>query len=374
MNARVETLDGWVDLAAECLGGRALHASDEFFAAKENLLRPGRGVFEPDRYTDRGKWMDGWESRRRRTPGHDWCIVRLGLPGTIRAVIVDTHHFRGNYPAAASLDGLEAPGIGVSVGELVNHAGWRPIAAKAALEGHHENRLAVAETGRLRSDRVTPSRVTPSRVTHVRLNIFPDGGVARLRVFGTVVPDWPQVLAAGRSAEPMIDLAALRHGGRPLACSDAFFSRPINLLMADDGVSMADGWETQRRRGPGHDWVVVQLGQRGTLSRALIDTRHFKGNFPDRCSLEGIDATALLPAPSSSEDLLADAPWRSLLPAVPLAADTVHGFDLADAEPVTHVRLNIMPDGGVSRLRLLGVPLAEEAAPQAGAPDEDGSA
>ncbi len=347
MSARVETLNGWVDLAAECLGGRALYANDEFFAAKENLLRPGRGIFEAERYTDRGKWMDGWESRRRRTPGHDWCIVRLGLPGAIRAVVVDTHHFRGNHPAEASLDGLEAPGVGVSVDQLVEHPAWRSVAAQTALKGHHENRLALVAQG----------PPTPNRLTHVRLNIYPDGGVARLRVFGTVVPDWSKSLAAGHAASDLIDLAALAHGGRPLACSDAFFSRPINLLMPDDGVSMADGWETRRRRGLGHDWVVVQLGRRGTLSRALVDTRHFKGNFPDRCSLEGIDAPELLQSEPSPDGLPADAAWRPLLPSVPLAADTVHGFDLADSEPVTHVRLNIIPDGGVSRLRLLGRPV-----------------
>lgn len=349
MIARVETLEGWVDLAAECLGGRALYANDEFFAAKENLLRPGRGIFVEDRYTDRGKWMDGWESRRKRTPGHDWCIVRLGLPGTVQAVVVDTHHFRGNHPEAASLDGLKASGVGLSVDELVDHDGWHPVAARTTLEGHHENRLVVADAGRL---------------THVRLNIFPDGGVARLRVFGTVAPDWPRALASGRTAGNRIDLAALAHGARPLACSDAFFNRPINLLMPGDGVSMADGWETRRRRGPGHDWVVVQLGRRGMLSRALVDTRHFKGNFPAHCSLDGLDAPDLLVGERASahpEAMPTDAPWRPLLDPVPLTADAEHGFDLADSEPVTHVRLNIMPDGGVSRLRLFGRPVADEA-------------
>jgi allantoicase len=338
MSARIETLEGWVDLAAECLGGRALCANDEFFAAKENLLRPGRGIFVEDRYTDQGKWMDGWETRRRRTPGHDWCVVRLGLPGTVHAIVVDTHHFRGNHPEAASLHGLEGNGT-LSARELAEHPRWRPLAARTSLQDHHENRLVVSDLGRL---------------THVRLNIFPDGGVARLRIFGAVSPDWARVLAAGRG----VDLAALAQGGRPLDCSDAFFSRPINLLMAGEGLSMADGWETRRRRGPGHDWVVIRLGRRGVLSRAMVDTRHFKGNFPAQCSLDVVD----LPDPSQpllgAETVPADASWRPLLAPVALTADAEHGFDLSERRPATHVRLNIMPDGGVSRLRLFGRPVS----------------
>src|SRR4051812_6996305 len=95
---------GLVDLAAAQVGGVALLANDEFFAEKENLLKPGRGIFIPDKYTDHGKWMDGWETRRRRSPGHDWCVVRLGLRGAIRQVDIDTNHFLGNHPPFGSLD------------------------------------------------------------------------------------------------------------------------------------------------------------------------------------------------------------------------------------------------------------------------------
>jgi len=336
--ARLETHAGWVDLAAACLGGRALLASDEFFAPKENLLVRGRAVFCAERYTDRGKWMDGWETRRRRTSGHDWCIVRLGLAGRVRAITVDTGHFRGNHPESASLEGFDAGLAGIDnagASDSLQQADWRPLAVRTALLGDHENRLEVLDVGRL---------------THVRLHIFPDGGVARLRVFGSVEPAWPRILA-GASA---IDLAALAHGGRVLDCSDAFFSRPIHLLLPGDGASMADGWETRRRRGPGHDWALLRLGRRGRLQRAMIDTRHFKGNFPARCSLEGAD----LPGLADDAAAFGDAPWQTLLTPSALGPDAEHAFMLEDVGAVTHVRLNIFPDGGVSRLRLFGRPEA----------------
>ena len=212
---------GLIDLAAARVGGRALRANDEFFAPKENLLAPGRGVFIEGKYTSRGKWMDGWETRRRRTPGHDWCIVRLGIPGVIRAVTVDTNHFRGNHPEACSLDA-----------SVRNQ--WVEILSRSPLHGHAENEFQIA---------------SDARVTEVRLNIYPDGGVARLRVWGEARPDW------SRLAHRRIDLAAVGHGTVPVAASDEFFGEPLNLVMPGRPANMGDGWETKRRRGPGHDWV-----------------------------------------------------------------------------------------------------------------------
>jgi allantoicase len=311
-----------------------LLANDEFFAAKENLLEPGRGTFIEGRYTERGKWMDGWETRRRREPGHDWCIVRLGIPGALRGILVDTNHFRGNFPESCSLDACELAEE-PPVEALPTVAGWTEVVPRTSLQGHSENRIPVAD-GR--------------RFTHVRLNIFPDGGVARLRVLGEARPDWERLTEAGG----LVDLVAIQHGGLPVACSDQFFSEPLNLLLPGRAADMGDGWETRRRRGPGHDWVVLRLGHRGTVQEIEVDTNHFKGNFPESCSLEACDA-----ANPGEPEALSAATWFEILLRTGLRAHTRHAFAAgAEGRPMTHVRFHIYPDGGVSRLRLLGRPVA----------------
>lgn len=328
-----------IDLAAARLGGRALIANDEFFAAKENLLRPEPAVFVEGKYTDRGKWMDGWETRRRRAPGSDWCIVRLGLAGRIEDIVVDTRHFDGNHPEACSLDVLDWPAEQAEPPpeQLPSREDWRPLLARAPLGADRENRFKIAD---------------PERVSHLRLTIHPDGGVARLRIFGTVLPDWASLL--GRN-EP-IDLVAVGHGGRPVASSDARFSAPHHLIMPGRGSNMGDGWETRRRRGPGHDWVVLSLGRRGAPSEALVDTRHFKGNHPASCSLDVCDLGGIETDPDAD---VSTWPWRPALAEHPLEPDNEHRLHLAPAcAPITHVRLNIFPDGGVSRFRLFGRPEA----------------
>lgn len=323
-----------IDLAAERVGGCALFATDEFFAEKENLLKPGRGIFLADKYTERGKWMDGWESRRKRAPGHDWCLVRLGLPGRIRGVDIDTNHFLGNYPEAAAVEACAAPAEAAVA--ALDGARWTLIVPMSRLEGGSQNLFSVA---------------ADERFTHVRLRIYPDGGVARLRVHGEVEPDWPTLLASG---EPL-DLAAVQHGGVAVLANDMFFSHRNNLIMPGRAANMGDGWETKRKRGPGNDWVVVRLGRAGVLSAVEVDTNHFKGNYPDRCSLEG----AVLPDGVPVEFLSSlSIDWRPILPETSLQAHTQHLFreELVPGGPYTHVRLRIYPDGGVSRLRLFGRP------------------
>lgn len=324
---------GLVDLASQRLGGEALFANDEFFAEKGNLLKPGRGIFIPDKYTDRGKWMDGWESRRRRTPGNDWCVVKLGLPGIIRMVDIDTNHFLGNHPPFASLDSLNTSGAFPTDEHAIEGLPWNLILQKSPLNPGSQNLFTITD-GNLS--------------THVRLNIFPDGGVARLRVYGVVVPDF-QKFKPGE----LIDLAAVENGGVPLVCSDMFFSSMNNLIMPARAENMGDGWETKRRRGPGHDWIILQLGMPGRIQKIEVDTNHFKGNYPDTCSIEGCDAGG-----ATADDLtsIVDTRWNELLPKTKLRADTRHFFEkeLAPIERCTHVRLNIYPDGGVSRLRVWG--------------------
>ena len=320
-----------IDLAAERLGGAVIHANDDFFAPKENLLKAAKPVFIEDKYTDRGKWMDGWETRRRRTPGFDWCIIRLSLPGILRGFLVDTAFFRGNYPERCSIEACAAASD-ASAEQLQSPATqWAEVLAKSPLKGDSHNLFAVEH---------------PQCVTHLRFKIYPDGGVARLRAYGEVVPDWEKLRAAGE-----IDLVAVENGGLAIASSDMFFGSRNNLILPGRGVNMGDGWETKRRRGPGFDWCILRLGAPGVIRRIDVDTAHFKGNYPESCQIEACDGTG------RDEETLADLTgWAELLPRTKLQPDHQHIYEkeVRDAGRVTHARLNIFPDGGVSRLRLFG--------------------
>ena len=315
------------DLAAERLGGLVIAANDDFFAPKENLVRASRPEWREGEYTDRGKWMDGWETRRRRTPGHDWAIVRLGLPGIVRGVVIDTSFFTGNYPEQASIEAAAVDGSPSVDQMLSDDIGWRTLLKKSPLKGDSTNAFAITSKG--------------ESVTHLRLSIFPDGGVARLRVHGEVVPD-KDVFKPDRE----VDLAALKNGGFVVSCSDMHYGNRQNLILPGRSTHMGDGWETKRRRGPGHDWVIVRLARRGVIERVELDTDHFKGNAPGKCMLEYADADASFNARSAR--------WNSLVPETPLEAHQQHRWANLSPRPATHVRLNIYPDGGVARLRLFG--------------------
>ena len=322
-----------IDLAAERVGGTVLYANDDFFAPKENLLKASAPVFIEGKYTDRGKWMDGWESRRRRTPGFDWCIIRLGLPGVVRGVVVDTSYFRGNYPEHCSLEACALDGQ-PDVEELLDESvEWREVLPVSDLRGDTSNSFSIQDR---------------QRVTHLRFKIYPDGGVARLRVYGEVVPDPAHLRERGGR----IDLAAVESGALVLASSDMFFGHRHNLIMPGRAANMSDGWETKRRRGPGHDWVIIKLGARGSLRQVEVDTSHFKGNYPESCSLEGCD----VPEAGSDIGLIAESTWNEILPRTKLQAHTRHHFtdELKHTGTLSHVRFNIYPDGGISRLRLYG--------------------
>ncbi|MBA2688949.1 MAG: allantoicase [Gemmatimonadaceae bacterium] len=314
------------DLASERLGGAVIAANDEFFAPKESLIKAVPPEWREGEYTERGKWMDGWETRRRRTPGFDWAIVRLGRPGVVKGVVIDTSYFTGNYPEQASIDACSIDNSLALDRVTGGEVRWEPILEKVQLKGDTQN---FFET-----------RVS-SRVTHLRFSIFPDGGVARLRVHGQVVPD-EKIFAEGREA----DLAALENGGLVISASDMHYGNPQNMIMPGRSTHMGDGWETKRRRGPGHDWTIVQLARRGILNRIEMDTDHFKGNAPGKCMLEYADA-------GSGAFDGARAKWIALLPETPVEPHARHSWDIT-ADPATHVRLNIYPDGGVARLRLIG--------------------
>lgn len=334
-----------VDLAAERLGGSVLWASDDFFASKDNLLKPEEAIFIEGKYTDRGKWMDGWESRRRREhafttsgphPEHDSCIIRLGLPGVVRGVVVDTAFFKGNYPQACSIEGASIQGHPDLATLLSDEIVWTEILPRVDLKGDSKNPFTIA---------------SGQRFTHLRFHIHPDGGVARLRVYGDVMPDarW-----LGKSERPqLVDLAAAEHGAVVVACNDMFFGSRHNLIMPGRGVNMGDGWETKRSRRPGPDWVVVRLGAEGILERAVLETTHFKGNAPDTCAIEVAHVPPGAPDPDGSKD----EGWTPLVHRTKLQPHTTHLFEdeFSVHAPATHVRLRIWPDGGVSRLRLYGV-------------------
>ena len=321
-----------IDVASERLGASALIANDEFFGPKERLIKAAPAEWREGVYDEHGKWMDGWETRRRRTEGYDWCVVRLGIPAIVRGVVVDTAWFRGNYPESCSIDACEVDGT-PALSDLTDarRSNWHEILPRQPLEGDTRNLFSVADA---------------PRATHLRLNIYPDGGVARLRVHGEAAPD-PRALRPGRE----VNLAAMELGAFVLVCSDMFFGHRQNLILPGRSTHMGDGWETKRRRGPGHDWTIVRLAARGAIERIEIDTDHYKGNAPGSCAVDCCDA------PGASSEQLTDAatPWSPLVPQTPLQPHTRHAFDVpGNTAAATHVRLSIHPDGGIARMRVVG--------------------
>jgi allantoicase len=312
------------NLADDRIGAEIIDCSDDFFAEAKRMLQFTSPIFVEDKFDEHGKWMDGWETRRKRHAGYDWAIIKLGVAGKIKALDIDTTFFTGNYPASAAVEACYAPD-----GELSNIE-WQNILKNSLLgpTDHHIFNI-----------------VTEQVFTHVRLNIFPDGGVARFRVYGEVqiqVKDGTQTL----------DLLALENGGRVIAYSDAHFGHPRNLINPGRGINMGDGWETKRRRAPGFDWCILALGQSGHIEKIDIDTAHFKGNFPAQVSIQAIyveDATDQQLIPQSMF-------WPFLLEAQDMQMDHIHTFveEILKQEKISHIRINMIPDGGISRIRLWG--------------------
>jgi allantoicase len=316
----------YLNLADARLGAQVLCATDEFFGAKERLLNPAEPEWRAGVYDDHGKWMDGWETRRRREQGFDHCIVQLAAPCTLAALDIDTRYFTGNYPPHVSVE------AGRMQGTPDGATRWYALLPHTAVQGNQHNPFTLHST---------------DVHTHLKLNIHPDGGVARLRAYGTVHRDWSRT-----SSSELIDLAAGLNGGRALICSDEHYGAMGNLLLPGRGESMADGWETRRRREPGFDWVVLRLGHPGRIAQIEIDTAHFKGNFPHQVSLHG----ALLPEHQTADLASECLYWPALLEPQPLQADHIHRFrsQLRDIGPLSHVRVSMHPDGGLSRVRLFG--------------------
>ena len=307
------------DLAARPAGGAVVWANDDLFAEKENLIKPGAAEYRPATFGHKGQVYDGWETRRRRAANadaHDAAIVRLGAPGIVRGVVVDTAWFTGNYPPQISVEAASVDGY-PSVEELVDKTQWTTIVERSDVNGDTRNPFSVNSC---------------QRWTHLRLSIYPDGGVARLRVHGEGLLD-------PRFADIPLDLAALENGGRITACSNMFYSSPNNLLLSGAARTMGEGWETSRRRDTGNDWVQVHLASQGVLTAAELDTSYFIGNAPGSARLSGRNG---------------DGEWFELLPRTDLQPDTKHRLLLGEQRPVTEARLDIYPDGGMARLRLFG--------------------
>jgi len=319
-----------VDLLQEKFGAKCLWCTDEFFAECSNLVKPGRGITN-DVYTENGKWMDGWESKRKRDAGHDYAILKLGLAGIIKGVDIDTNNFIGNYPYYASLD---AANVEEGKDTDVQSIEWTNILPKVPLKATSQHLLKI------------DPRFYATKFTHVKLHIYPDGGVARLRIYGDVSHDIAKVRGS------IIDVAAVQNGGVAIACSDQHFGAKSDLLAPGRGINMGDGWQTQRRRGAGNDWVIIKLGATcSEIVKIEVDTAHFKGNYPDTCSVEGNYLED-----SHGADIALG--WQQVLPKTKLQAHTQHFFseqqlsDYARNTSINYVRLNIFPDGGISRFRV----------------------
>jgi len=319
-------INQWIDLAQPRLGAEIVSCSDDFFAECSRMLNPEAPQFIVGKFDDNGKWMDGWETRRRRNGGYDHAIVKLGLAGEIKGIDIDTTHFTGNYPPAASLEAC------YSVTPVDHSSDWQTLIPSTSLQGDSHHYFEIDN---------------PACFTHIRLNIYPDGGVARLRVHGRVVID---ASALDRAAQH--NLAAVELGARAIAWNDAHFGAVANLLNPGKGVNMGDGWETRRRREPGNDWCIVELGHAGSIEAIVLDTAFFKGNYPDTCSIQA----ARVDGGTAQSIITQSQFWSELLPPQKLEMDREHAFgaEVQDIGPVSHVRINLFPDGGLSRVRLLG--------------------
>ena len=316
-----------INLASPRLGARVVFATDDFFADKSRMLADAAPVFDPDKYDENGKYMDGWESKRRRSGGHDYCIVKLGARGVIRGVDIDTSFFTGNFPPAASIEAC------VSGTDPDDNTAWTEILPAVSLgpSAHHYHAIGSEEAW-----------------THLRLHIYPDGGVARLRVYGEPVPSWE-----GKDRAALHELSLANNGGRIVAYNNAHYGSVWTLITSGRGINMGDGWETRRRREPGNDWIIVKLGAAGIIEKIEVDTCHYKGNYPDCCSLQAAMVTSVTDQSIVTEAMF----WPVLMGEHKLQMDHIHTFAGSAIEklgPVNHVKFNIFPDGGVSRLRIFG--------------------
>ncbi|KYQ89571.1 allantoicase [Tieghemostelium lacteum] len=325
----------YAELLSDKVGGRVLGCSDQWFAPCVNLIKHSAPIWDAEKFVDTGKWMDGWETKRHN-PSFDWCVLKLGIPGTIVGIEIDTSYFTGNYPPYAQLESICVEGEPTLDQLLSDESRWNVVLQKSNLGSSCKQYF----------EPTTPVQKT----THLRFKIYPDGGVARLRVYGVAVRDWSLVIPG-----ELVDLAAIENGGLVRDVSDQHYGNKNNIIMPGRSVNMGDGWETKRRRVPGNEWLIVRLGLPGSIKRIEVDTNWFKGNFPTSCSIEAINH-------ADDQNLNDSKDWKPILPNTPLIGHNRHYFQTQlvnnqDAQLYTHVRLQIYPDGGVSRFRVHCKPL-----------------
>ncbi|MEE6476723.1 hypothetical protein FKM82_011193 [Ascaphus truei] len=366
------------NLASENVGGKVLFATDDWFAAAENLLKKNDPECKPGLFTEFGKWMDGWETRRKRIPGHDWCVIQLGVPGIIHGFDVDTCFFTGNYAPRISIQAaclkqekITLPPREEKIGTAASDEEFKAVEKLQSEKWYDLLTMVELKPGYSKSSHNYFSVSPKERWTHIRLNIYPDGGVARLKVYGIGQRDWSSC-----GPNDLEDLLSMVNGGVCLGFSDAHYGHPRNLIGLGRADDMGDGWETARRldrppilkadskgilQVPGNEWTIFRLGHPGLIIHIEIDTNHFKGNAPNSCK---IDACVLTPKEEDERirekwDVKQGNKWKVLVPVTQIHPHKRHfidGTSITLQEVVTHVKITIAPDGGVSRIRIWGFP------------------
>ena len=325
MKEKIIFTNGLIDLAQPRLGTKVLFKTDDFFASANRIISPTEPVFKAGVFDKHGKWMDGWESRRKRTEGHDYIILKLGKSGKIKKVDVDTSHFNGNQPSMVSIEGAN------SSSDKISQLKWQFLLSKKKIKANSHHYFKV------NSKKV---------FTHIKLNIFPDGGVARLKLYGSIVK-------SKKLKNKKINLASLLEGASVIACNNEHFGKAENILAPGKSKNMGDGWETRRRRDKGFDWLILNSLDGKEIDKIEISTHHFKGNFPSYCSLQA----AYLPASKNSKQIVSSSvKWKYLLKDAKLSANKIHTFknNLMKKDKINFIKINIFPDGGISRFRIYG--------------------
>ena len=326
MSKKIIFTNGLIDLAQPRLGSKVIFKTDDFFASANRIIDPSSPVFKEGLFNKNGKWMDGWESRRKRTPGHDYLIVKLGKPGSISKVNVDTSHFNGNQPSMISIDACN------SKSNNIKSFKWKNLVSKKKTKANSHHIFKTS---------------SKSVFTHIKLNIFPDGGVARLRLYGSISKE------NNNFGKKTINLASLLDGASVVACNNEHFGKAENILAPGKAKNMGDGWETRRRRDKGFDWLILNSIDGEMIDKIEISTHHFKGNFPSHCSLQA----AYIPTKKSSSSIVNSSNnWKTLMNKTTLKANKTHTFKntLMKKNKINFIKINIFPDGGISRFRIFG--------------------
>ena len=326
MSKKIIFTNGLIDLAQPRLGSKVIFRTDDFFASANRVINSLPPVFKEGLFDKNGKWMDGWESRRKRTSGHDYLIIKLGKPGSVSKVDVDTSHFNGNQPSMVSLEAC------YSKSNNFKKFNWKTLIGKRKTKANSHHIFSSS------SKKV---------FTHIKLNIFPDGGVARLRLYGNILKE------NNNLKNKKINLAALLNGASIIACNNEHFGKAENILAPGKAKNMGDGWETRRRRDKGFDWLILNSIKGKKIDKIEISTHHFKGNYPSHCSLQA----AYIPNKKSSSIIVKSSnKWKFLLKKVNLSANKTHKFNnkLMKNDKINYIRINIFPDGGISRFKIFG--------------------